>query len=578
MKSSYPPQLFLLIILFFATNATYAATIDYDKELDKAYAAEERDDFQDAINILEPLLDKIPKDSTTLLSDILSTLTNDYYRLGQIDKALEYGERCLTNDEKSGSEENLSSSLNNLAAICATIGRHEQAEEYLKRGIQIEERLGRNDKLAIRLGMLCEVYTHLGRLEEALPLAQRALELNKKDGLEEKVAVRMSQLGNTLSHMKRYKEAEPYLRDASQLLTKYENYSSLCLNNLALGEALHAMGNISEAETILKANVNLAQRIRQRHTLMLCYMELARLSHDKHDDTEAYHYQGLFIELKDSISTEQVHQQISDLQVRYKSAQDKLLLAEQEATIQRNHLIVVAGCVLLVMLLIALAVVFNSLHVKKRMLTLRDKLMRIVSHDLKNPALAAQRNLHMMINHFDSLSSDDIREELMRMAESSDAQVDLLYNLLTWAQLNSMRLELHPLQLDLNSVVEEVVAQHQQQASVKGISIVEEKSAEPMIVTADRPTVCTIVRNVLNNAIKFSNTGSEIRVSACDNAIIVEDHGVGMTEEGVRTIGTAGERGTGLGMQLVETLSKCNNARVSIESQKGKGTKVKISF
>lgn len=523
-------------------------------------------------------MNSVPKDSTTLLSDILSTLTNDYYRLGQIDKALEYGERCLANDEQSGSEENLSSSLNNLAAICSTIGRHEQAEQYLKRCIQIEERLGRNDKLAIRLGMLCEVYTLQNRLEEALPLAQRALELDKKDGREEKMAVRMSQLGNTLAHLKRYKEAEPYLRDASQLLTKYENYSSLCLNNLALGEALHAMGNIPEAETTLKATVSIAQKIKQRHTLMMAYMELARLSHDKHDDTEAYRYQELFIELKDSISTEQVHKQISDLQVRYESAQDKLQLAEQEATIQRNHLIVGAGCVLLVMLLIALAVVFNSLYVKKRMLALRDQLMRIVSHDLKNPALASQRNLHMMLDHYDSLSASDIREELTHMAESSDAQVDLLYNLLTWAQVNSMRLELHPLQLDLNSVVEEVVSQHRQQASVKGISIVEEKSAGPMIVTADRPTVCTILRNLLSNAIKFSNSGSEITVTVGGNAITVEDHGVGITDEGIHTIGTAGERGTGMGMQLVETLAKRNNASVSLESHKGKGTKVKISF
>lgn len=574
-------HLILLILIttlgIFPTSAEAAAT-DYDKQLDAAYEAEKKGQFQGAIDILEPLLHTVPKDSATLLSDILSTLANDYYRLGQMDKALEYGEQCLSNDEKSGNEENLSSSLNNLAAICSTIGRHEQAEQYLKRCIKIEERLGRNDKLAIRLGMLCEVYTLQNRLKEALPLAQRALELDKKDGREEKMAVRMSQLGNTLAHLKRYKEAVPYLKDASQLLAKHENYSSLCLNNLALGEALHAMGNIPEAEAALKATVSTAQKIHQRHTLMTAYMELARLSHDKHNDAEAYQYQKLFIELKDSISTEQVHKQISDLQVRYESAQDKLQLAEQQATIQRTRILVGAACILLLMLMIALAVVFHSLNVKKRMLALRDQLMRIVSHDLKNPALASQRNLHMMLDHYDQLSPSDIREELTHMAESSDAQVDLLYNLLTWAQLNSKRLQLRPLQLDLNSVIEKVVALHQQQAAVKDIRIVAVKSAEPVIVTADHPTVSTIVRNLLSNAIKFSNSGSEIIVTADASSIIVEDHGVGMDTEGTHTVGTAGEGGTGLGMQLVESLARLNNARVSIESHKGKGTKVKISF
>lgn len=498
--------------------------------------------------------------------------------MGQFDHALEYAQQDLALSEKSGMQEALSSSLNNLAAICSTLGRYEQAEDYLKRGIQIEEQLGRNDKLAIRLGMLCEVYTLQGREEEGVPLAKRALEIERAEGREDKAAVRMSQLGNALAHLKRYEEAEPYLNEAFQLLTKYKNYTSLCLTGLALGETHHALGKTQNAERILLQTIHLAQQLEQRHTLMMAYLELARVCHDTGNNDDAYHYQELYVALKDSISTEQVHQQISDLQVRYETAQDKLQLAEKEATIQRQRLITTAGIILLVILFVALAFVAQSLRVKKRMLLLRDKLMSIISHDLKNPALALQRSLHILQEHYDGFDAGDIQQEITRMAESSDAQVGLLENLLTWARVQTKRLELIPINLDLNSVIEEVVQQHREQAAVKEITITTPNVKEPALAMADRQTACTILRNLLDNAIKFSDIQSEIQVCAKENTLYVIDHGVGMDSSAKSTRGTMGEKGTGLGLELVKNLVKMNHASMKITSRQGEGTIVAVTF
>lgn len=523
-------------------------------------------------------MDQLPEDSFSLRGEVLSTLATDYYRLGQFDHALEYAQLDLALSEKSGMQEALSSSLNNLAAICSTLGRYEQAEDYLKRGIQIEEELGRNDKLAIRLGMLCEVYTLQGKMEEGLPLVKRALEIERAEGREDKAAVRMSQLGNALAHLQRYQEAEPYLSEALQLLTEYKNYSSLCLTGLALGETQHALGKTQEAEHSLLQTIQLAQQLEQRHTLMMAYLELARVYHDRNDNDDAYHYQELYVSLKDSISTEQVHQQISDLQVRYETAQDKLQLAEKEATIQRQKLITTAGIILLVILLIALAFVVLSLRVKKRMLILRDQLMRIISHDLKNPALALQRSLHILRDHYDSFEASDIQQEITRMADSSDAQVGLLENLLTWARIQTQRLEIKPINLDLNSVVEEVVQQHREQAAVKDITINTPDSQQPAFAVADRQTVCTIVRNLLSNAIKFSDTKSEIQIRTKGNILYIIDHGVGMNASASSTPGTMGEKGTGLGLELVDSLVKMNHASMEITSLQGEGTTVTLTF
>lgn len=566
-----------VVLLILVCQGLWAAD-DYGKQLNMAYAAEDSGHYERAISLLLPLLDMVPEDSAQVLADVLSTLANDYYRLGEFDKALEYGRRNLALDEKGGKEENLSSSLNNLAAICSTIGRYEQAEEYLRRGIEIEERLGREDKLAIRLGMLCEVYTLQNRTEEALPLARRALELDQKGGREDKAAIRMSQLGNALVHLQRYDEAEPYLRQAVALLDKYQNQSSLCLSLLALGQAERAMGHTQQAERILERSIHIAQQIGQRHTRMTAYRELAHLNGDLGNTAQAYRYLDAYTQLKDSISTEQVHQQISELQVRYETDKKELELARQKAINDRQYTITLAVCFLLAISLVALLAVFHSLRMKKRVIRLRDEFLRIISHDLKNPTIASQRSLHLLYQHMEKLSLADVRDEVKRMAETADAQVGLLYDLLTWAQLRTNRLNVNPVLLDLNSIVQDVMSQHANQAAIKSVTLnFRPSSGSSALVFADRQTVATILRNLISNAIKFSYAGGAVEVEADAGLLRVTDHGVGM-DVNMQTClrGTSGEDGTGIGFGLVKTLVELNRGTLEIESETGKGTQITV--
>lgn len=570
--------LFIAILLTLTTTNVWGEE-DYNTRLEQAYAAEDSGHYERAISILLPMLDIVPEDSTDILADVLSTLANDYYRLGQFDKALEYGKLNLVLDEKSGKEENLSSSLNNLAAICSTIGRYEQAEEYLQRGIEIEERLGREDKLAIRLGMLCEVYTLQNRPEEALPLARRALELDQKGKREDKAAIRMSQLGNALVHLQRYHEAEPYLREAVVQLAKYQNYSSLCLSLLALGQVDRHLGNKAKAEQTLKQSVHIAQQIGQRHTRMTAYRELARLNDEMGRPDQAYHYLDAYTQLKDSISTEQVHQQISELQVRYETARNELELANQKAINERQRMITWAVCAMLFLSITALIALLHSLTIKKRIIRLRDEFHRIISHDLKNPAKAIQKNLHLIYSHYDQLSHDDVHAQIGLLAEAADAQANLLADLLTWSQLQTRRLVLNPIQMDLNSVVDDVLAQHAMQASTKGITFHFPTSAAPALVVADRPTVSAILRNLISNAIKYTPQNGTIEVETDGSLLRVIDHGCGMDPKALTPRpGTAGETSTGIGLQLVRTLVKINKGTIDIKSQMGEGTRITVTF
>lgn len=567
----------ICMLMLGAGSTAWAATVDIDKELDLAYEAEDAGQYSKAIEILLPLVQQVPKDSTTLLSDILNSLSVDHLRLGQYDQAMEYGEQCLAIDEKEGNEENLSSSLNNLAAICVASERFQLAEEYLQKGIEIEERLGRDDKLAIRLGMLSECYTLQHRTQEAIPLARRALELDRKAGREDKMAIRLSQLGNALAQAKQWQEAEPYLDEAYTLLIKYQNYTSLSMTAVSLGETKRGLNKRAEAEKLLKQAIHIAAQTGQRDVRRNAYLELSRFYSDTEAYADACHYLNAYIQLNDSLNGETVQRQISDLQVRYETEQKELELARQQITIQRQQYITVGLCILLAVLAIAFAVVYKSLRMKKRMIQLRDHLMRIISHDLKNPALATQRSLHIMNKHFGQLTPAEVHDSIKAMAENSDAQVHLLFDLLTWAQLQAHRLVLTPLQLDLNSVVQEVVSQHACQAELKNIAI-SMHTPQAALAVADRQCANTIVRNLLCNAIKFSDPGSTVEIATQGSTLRITDHGRGMAPGQQPATGTAGEQGTGMGMDLVRTLVQMNNASMQIESQQGQGTTVSVTF
>lgn len=567
----------LLIACLGAVNPIFANETVYNKQLTLAYEAASKEEYQKAVDLLLSAIPKVPRDSVDTLCDIYSHLSIDYLRLSNFDEALKYGKMCLELDEKSGNEENISISLNNLAGICLTVKRYTLAEEYLKKGIEIEKRLGNEDKLAVRLGMLCEVYTKTKRFDEATELAQQALALDRKGGREDKVAIRLSQLGSALTLNKQWSKAEPCLEEAYTLLQKYDNNASLCITTLFLGMSKLGLGKLNEAEKMLTQSLEIANKTGQREKRMGAFRELSRLYAKKNDFTKASRYLEAYITLNDSLQTETVNQQISDLQVRYETGQKELQLARQETVIQRQQLIAIGVSMLVVILLIALIFVYNSLRLKKRTLRLRDELMRIISHDLKNPALANQHSLHLLNKYSGSMKQEELNEELRQLCESADAQVGLLYNLLTWAQLQTDRLQYKPISMDLNSIVEEVVTQHSNQAAAKGITLKTETSPSA-IVTADRQMACTILRNLLSNAIKFSPKGSTIEIITSGCTLTVNDHGVGMDNDTASTIGTAGESGTGVGMGLVRTLAKKNKATLTIESYINKGTRVDVTF
>lgn len=572
-------SLFFILLYLISVTPIWGAIKNLDKTIEEAYSAEADFDYQTVIKLLTPIINDIPKDSIQEKSDVLATITVSYFRLGEIDMALQYGKECLQFDEESKILENISSSLNNLAAICASAHRLEEAEEYLLRSLPMEEELNRDDKLAIRLGMLGEIYTSMGgRLNDALKRIQQALELDQKAGREDRVAIRLSQKGQTLMKMGRFSEAESCLIKGIALHRKYKNKTSLTLSLISLATTCRALSKNAEAEAYLKECITIAGEIGQKQARQNAYLELSRLYNDT-KDWRAYEYLNHYMLLKDSMMTESVQQQISDLNVAYETQKKEQKIHMQQATIKHQQMMAICLVVLFIFAIISLFSALWSLKLKEKNMLLKDRFVQLISHDLKNPAIAQQMNLHNLLKYHRKLTTEDMEEQLKLMAQAADAQTELLYDLLDWGGLQTGRMKYAPVLFDLSSATLAVIEQHQAQANLKDIEIKINKTDDDHIVKADRQMIATILRNLLCNAIKFTPTGGQICITMCKQTVEIADNGTGFdSNQHTLQNGTAKETGTAIGLKLVQKLAQINHANIEISSIKGIGTRVKLSL
>jgi len=216
----------------------------------------------------------------------------------------------------------------------------------------------------------------------------------------------------------------------------------------------------------------------------------------------------------------------------------------------------------------------------------RDKLYSVIAHDLRSPMGSIKMVLNMLILNLPSDKIGDEMYELLTMANQTTEDVfALLDNLLKWTKSQIGKLKVVYQEIDLVEVVEGVIEIFTMVAGLKKIQI-KLQAPEELEVNADIDMVKTVVRNLLSNALKFSNEGSEVlvKVEAIDGLAVVsvQDHGCGIDEESQKkllhtdthysTFGTNNEEGSGLGLLLVQDFVQKNGGDLWFTSKKGEGS------
>ncbi|MCS7004436.1 MAG: HAMP domain-containing histidine kinase [Cytophagales bacterium] len=223
---------------------------------------------------------------------------------------------------------------------------------------------------------------------------------------------------------------------------------------------------------------------------------------------------------------------------------------------------------------------------------IKNRFFSIISHDLRGPFNTLRGFLNILSSHAEGFSPSEIKALTAEMLIAVNNVYNLTNNLLQWSLTQTDGIKVNPTEVDLHKAVSETFTILSRQAQEKEITLYNYVPEGEKLYT-DPNILDFVIRNLVANAIKFTEIGGWIRVSShrLENGrleIQVADNGVGIEperlqklfkiEERTSTKGTLNEKGTGLGLILCkEFLQKCN-ASMSVESTVGKGTTFKILF
>lgn len=216
----------------------------------------------------------------------------------------------------------------------------------------------------------------------------------------------------------------------------------------------------------------------------------------------------------------------------------------------------------------------------------KDKMFSIISHDLLGPFGNIRESLEMIVNKDVNIDEENMHTFIKAMWNSIGAAYSLLENLLYWARNQQGRMVYKPKPISLNSLIHETYALLDGVARNKSITL-KTSLMEDFTIFSDKNAVKTILRNLISNAIKFTNPNGSIKISVknknADFVILsVSDNGVGMDKETTENLfsknkteprwGTKGEKGVGLGLVITREFVEKHGGEIWVESKVGEGT------
>lgn len=226
----------------------------------------------------------------------------------------------------------------------------------------------------------------------------------------------------------------------------------------------------------------------------------------------------------------------------------------------------------------------------KKHINEKDKLLSIIGHDLRNPFFSIIGYMELLEEEFQNTQNIEHLENIRYLLNVSRNTHNLLENLLQWAIKETKLFEVKTEVIDMNQLVDKAIGMVSSQADYKKITL-EKLFSENVLVHADQNMILTVVRNLISNAIKFSDQNSKIEISVREKsgAIItsVKDYGTGMDEEVLNKLfskskfqksGTMGEMGTGLGLVLCQEIIKKHFGKIWAESKLGEGSTFHFSL
>lgn len=524
-----------------------------------------------------------------------------YYVMGRYDDASEsnltaYGLYQSINDQFG-----MARGYNALGLNFSVLGDREKASRYHWKSVAIAESIKDTLMLGKNYLNLSVNYYNVAPKDSALYYAEKAILMFSAVDNEVNLAMSYNRMALSLFAVEDYTKAiEWNLRVLEEFpnLSKWEkgftylilaqNYQGLDDLNKSISFGLKAYATTKPLEA--------AWDLQQITQILAEGYEL------KGEFKKALRYQKEYKAYSDSLFNEESEIRINSLLLKQQELENVQLsqenkLKEEELMIKNQQLIIVLGGIF--GLCIFLLYVFRNSRKRRKLYNellaahdTKDKFFSIIAHDLRSPFNSLLGFLTILYNNVDSWSKEEVQKFSKQLLDSSRNVDKLLENLLEWSRLQAGALEINRQPILVKEVVEENKKLLEQTAKNKGIEIIiipaKELNEDSLKVLADGNMLSTILRNLINNAIKFSEKGSKIKISIQPHSntqflrFNVADQGIGIKPEVLSNLfdinkktsqlGTQQEKGTGLGLTLCKEFVELHEGKIWVEHSSEGGT------
>lgn len=554
----------------------------------------------------------------TLKTNVFKYLFTANHMIGNYAKALEYLYEELKIFEKDVdfNEQKIAGCYVNIGETYRAANDYDNSINYLNKAFDIYSRLNSdlgNKGLSCAYERMAAVYFELAVNKKndeyfikSKECALKSIDLADKYNLINKKISNWNILGACEMYKKNYDKALEYFEKALNAAQAFSDYNNKINIQVNIGACYFEQKDFKKAIDICELAFTEAKKreitVYIKMSSKILYESYSALNqHEK-----AYNFLFEYTKANDVLRNEERDRTISMIEQKtLTELKDNEIKKEKE----RYVLLLIGGLWLSIMIIVGFLIrnrilkkINKKLQDNSKVIIMQKSALEevnasqnmffsILSHDLRNPFNGILGFLNILKNDFDTLTTDEKKQYIGYISTSANQVFKLIERLLELARLKDGRYKFKYEKINVHDLIEQVLQLQRTNTLNKKVTL-ENNVAKDVFINADKVSLDTILRNLTDNAIKFTPAGGKVTLDSeidGNNVIIyVKDNGVGMDREDMNNIfrldkktiskGTNDEKGTGLGLYVCKEMIEKMKGSIKVESVIGKGSTFKITL
>ncbi len=531
-----------------------------------------------------------------------SGISHSLWRMTENVRAIEEILMAIEIFEELDDTANLIEAANILAGIYVSIKKYKDArsiyQEMLDKAVESQDTFN----IATNYEYLGIVDYYEGDYQSAIDNYEKSLDINEKGENSFRISINLVNIAEPKMELEEYQEALELLRHGIKIQEKHDYRSVLIYSYYTIGKVHTRTQSYDSGLYYYEKSLQMMHETSETRDKQAVYKLIADNYAQQGMFQQAYEYHRLHSIQKDSLIALERTKELEEIKTRYElegkikenetlifqnSQKERELLAQKDL-IQLQYTI---GILIIIFLMISLFLAFRLYHVRQKLTNAnksKDKLFGIIAHDLKGPIgnigamlklMQVERNEKRIAQYFDYLS------------KSVQNLSTLTSQLLSWTFSHKGDFNFKIENINVREISDRTLELFEYQLTEKRIMIINSIEND-LFVRADENAFLTIFRNIVSNAIKFTNKKGQIILEATKQNNFIEikirDNGLGMTENAIRKVlkgkhvvsisGTENEKGSGLGFSIVIEFVKKMKGKIDIQSDGESGTTVILTL